>query len=81
MNNLAFRSKWPGKKGRDMYNNIPEKKVWKACQKIENGMRGKIYFQIDNTATVSYLLKEVNTYCKTFSFLQEGSYSTATRMG
>ena len=69
MNNLSFRGRWPAKKGRNTYINILEMEtVWFACQKCEEAMREKnVFFQIDNTTAVAYLVKEGGTHCKTLN--------------
>ena len=45
-------------------------KVWIACQRFEESLRGKtVSFQIDNTTAVAYLLKNCSTHCKTLNCL------------
>ena len=41
-----------------------------ACQRFKESLKGKtVSFQIDNTTTVVYLLKEGGTNCKTLNGL------------
>ena len=41
MNNLSFKSHWPGKKGRETQINLLELETGKNVKSLERGSRGK----------------------------------------
>ena len=83
MNKQSFRGRWPTKKGRNTYINILKlETVWMACQRFKELMKGKtISFQIENTTTVAYLLREGELIARPSNVLLRRSCSNVTRMG